>query len=158
MVVGVVGEARAQGGALPPSGSFDGVVAVFALADASIGIVGLVTGVGSSMAVSRERVSNHWCVGSLITGTINLAVGGVALFGAFELAYGGRQLLNPFFAGIAAAHFAVGLWNMVMPAIGWKTGLRPRSPADESTVAPVFVTGRLNGNRWSGVALQFSGL
>ena len=146
-VVGAVGEARAQGGV--PVGPPDGFVLSVMALDSTFGVMGFVTGIGSSVAVAQGRVSQRWFVWSAVSSLTNLGLGIAFLAGARELHYGGNTF-NPFLAGIAVGHLAIGLWNGLMPIIGLNQG-NPATP----TIAPVVLSGQdAWGRRWSGLGIQ----
>ena len=150
-VLGRVGEARAQGSGYP-SGVFDGLVYTCLAIDGSFALAGIITGVGSSMKLANGVVSKPWFVASGVFGIIHLGLGVGSLGLASETGYG-RHLLNPVLAGIAAGHFAIGLWNVLVPLVGL---MRPS--ASGPTVAPMVFNGRgAAGRRWGGLGVQVSG-
>ena len=138
--VGAAGEARAQ---YVPAGTFDVFIYGLMAADIGFGVSGLVTGTMSQRALLGPAEKNGWFRAAMVMGTLQLAMGGVFLYGAVELAYGG-QALNPVMAGVALGHVAVGLWNVVTGTTGWLGGF-----------TPTVVSGRgASGRRFTGLGVQ----
>lgn len=141
--LGAAGQARAQ---YYPAGALDGFVYGLMAADIGLGVSGLVTGTGSQLALLGPGEKNGWFKAAMVMGTVQLAMGGVFLYGAVGLAYGG-QSLNPVMAGVALGHFAVGVWNLVTGTHGMTGWL--------GSWTPTVVQGRgASGRRFTGLGVQ----
>jgi hypothetical protein len=147
-------EARAQGSNFGPFG--DAVTTVGIGAGAGLMAQGLITGVGSSVSVARGRPNKAWFISSYVLGTLNL--GGAAIFAHFALdpwssLHKREDGVDARWAGMAIGYAAVGLWNLVMPTLGFIRGTSESSST--VTIAPVLLRSRdAAGRRWTGVGLQ----
>lgn len=139
MVLGVAGEARAQ----------DEIAAAAAVLDASVGVLGVVYGSGSSHMLYNDKRSVHWFAGSYTSAALNLALGAAWLGLAADTATGNGNAI-----ALAVAHLAVGLWNAIVPTVALITPASPGVP--RPSMAPVMITGRgASGKRFSGLGVQF---
>jgi hypothetical protein len=144
LVVLAAVEARAQWIPSICSGSscdvIGGVLVTGAVFDAALGIGGLVTGTGSSVKIGQGHFSKVWHFLSLGMGGGNLLACGLWSYIA------ANNFGKPGYVALAAAHGAIGAWNLVSALVGFN--LPPE-------VAPVVIGGRdAAGRRWTGVGVR----
>ena len=150
---GFTRHAHAQGGAF--GGPIDGLEILIVAVEASFAVSGIATGIGSSVSVAQGTVDKRWFVTGGIMGTINIAMA-VGALGNSKPAnpINGNRGFDPLLVSVGVGHLAIGLWNLVMPTIGF---LRGRSEPGPTVVPMVFIGRGTSGSRWAGLGFQVSG-
>ncbi len=157
LMLGTAREARAQGGYNPSGDIFNAVLVPALLIEAATLGGGVITGAGSTYALTEGERSVGWAATSYALAALNFVMSGLWTWAAAEfLGSTGGDTGAAIFSALAIAHLSVGLWNVIVPTMGLAQA--PPSQEPGLRVAPTVLTGRAaGGGRWSGLGIRVAG-